>query len=197
MIKQLVCGVLLLALTACDGDGFGPSRGDLGSLRYTRAGGSQVPSGTYEVEGEVRRGPTGALVLGEWAHAWNSSDALTVMASRPSGDGTYDIAYVSLPPDVRTGDTFAPVLDCSFGRPLACAELTLELKVTALDILPGIGCRWLAGQVRVTERTGRRIRGTFNATASCADYQGQTGGETIQVTGGSFDVPIMQEMPAF
>lgn len=197
MIKQLVCGALLLALTACDGDGFGPSRGDTGALRYARAGGSQVPSGNYEAVGRVKFGAAGGIVLGEWAYAQEYiGNRLMVMAARPATDGSYDVAYVSLPPHVRAGDTFAPVVDCEFGRPLSCAVLRLELGVTALDVAPRIACRWTAGQIRVTERTARRIRGTFSATASCADIQGQNG-ETIQVTGGSFDVPLVEEAPSF
>jgi hypothetical protein len=195
MRRFLVFGTFLLALSACDGtDATGP-RGNVGALRFSAQGGARLPAATYDARGQVELDPSGEFALGEWAFGRTGAAHLVVVASQPAaaGGGRHDMVTLFLPPGVRAGTTFAPVRDCAFGVPRNCAELFLSFGVTLLDVAPEFSCSWTGGQVRVAERTRQRIRGTFSGTASCGSAEG-TIGETIHLTGGSFDVPVRDDV---
>ena len=196
MKKILLSCAALVSLAACNGaEGIGGPEDDAGSLRFSHTAIAQLSAGAYDAEGEVVLSGTGQFTLGDWAFAMqsaSSADGLVVMASRPSstGGGRHDFAMIDLPRNVQSGTTLNTSFDCAFGGGGdSCAEMRVSFRLTPQGDNPDYGCN-LSGQVRVTTRTARRIAGTFSGEAFCNGPASNIQ-QTMQITGGTFDVPII------
>lgn len=184
-------GLTVLALSACGSDGgTGPGR-DEGTLTVSYGGFLDVPGGTFTARGEVGPG----LAPGNWAfaEAGAGSSPMLLGASRsaPDGSGRYDTFLVELSLDPKTGDRFGFGSECGGEPPaLPCAYLDLDFgrEQRHLSIF---NCFLQSGVLRVTERTRDRIKGTVSGSGFCGRTGGPLGSDAVPITGGSFDLPIL------
>jgi hypothetical protein len=195
--RFLIPCAALLALAACGGaEGIGgPDEAAHGSFRFSHSAVGPVAAGTYDGEGEVSLSGSGQFTLGEWAFAQvsaSANDPMLVIASQPSAGttGRHDMVIMDLPRNVTAGATVPFNIDCGIGGPSACAEISVSFRLTPGGDNPDAGCNLLNGEVRITERSARRIKGTFSGSGQCF-VVGSTQNPPVQVTNGSFDVPIL------
>ncbi len=195
MIKRLTPCALLLTLAACPGSdgGTGPEE-VVSSVRFSHpAAGAILPAGAYEAVGEVRFGGQGQLLPGEWAFGMVGMPpgfVVRVTASQRSAivNGRYDVVAMEVPGDIPAGGTAALAVVCN-GAP-ACAQVHVSLGMrTQGNVSPQVTCTLSNGTVTVTARSATRIRGTFAGSGTC---YGSAGNAPYQVTGGTFDVPVLE-----
>jgi hypothetical protein len=196
MKKLLVPCLALAALAACKGaEGIGGVDDPIGSLRFSHGALANLPAGTYHAEGDANLSATGQFTPGDWAFGQLSAspnDLLMVIASQPSvnGGGRHDLAMIELPRNVRAGENLDVVVDCGFGGPNArCTDVLVSFGLTPRGDNPEYGCAMTTGQVRVTSRGDGRIKGTFSGSLSCVNSVPDGG--ALQITNGSFDVPVV------
>jgi hypothetical protein len=188
-MKGLIPCAMLLALAACPFDSTGPGD-DRAVLRFSHtAAGTLLPAGTYEAEGEVRIGSQGQLQPGEWVFAMVGipPSLLRVTASRRSAivDGRYDLVLMELPLTLQAGAS-VPVFSPCVGSP-DCAQVQLGVRAQG-NLTPEMTCGLDGGTATVTARSDTRIQGTFSGPGNCFAPGASA---PFQVTGGTFDVPIL------
>jgi hypothetical protein len=181
----------LFALAACEGSDNLLPPDDSGWLRFSHSGISQLPAAAYDADGEVALGSTGQFSLGDWAFAQlsaSAADPMLILASQPSAGaaGHHDFAVMEVPRTVQAGATLPLALDCDAA---SCAELGTSFRLTPAGDNPAYSCNLTTGEIHVAARSSDRIAGTFSGTGTCFGPASSIE-QTLQVTGGTFDVPI-------
>lgn len=189
MKKALPCA-MLLALAACPSDGTGPDGTAMLRFSHTAAG-TLLPAGTYEARGEVRMGSQGQIRPGEWVYALVGipPSLLRVNASQRSVliNDRYDLMMMELPVGLGAGGS-VPIHAPCLGLP-DCAQVQMRLGVRAgANQTPEMTCTLVGATVTVTARSATRVQGTFSGPGNC---YAPGGSAPFQVTGGTFDVPIL------
>lgn len=174
------------ALAACK-DATGDNGVGSGSVSFTYSG---ARSGSYSAKGEFEKVGTSSFVKKSFATGVSLRDA--------NGDVIGILGYV--PVTATTGHQAVLVLPpVSGGETLeidpTCEGVTFcPLGLITFDINPdeqfddSEGYLFTGGTVHVTSVANNRLKGTFSGTA--VDI---TGTQTLTVTNGSFDVPLLQE----
>lgn len=189
-LRAGLCAVVLLA--GCDGSPSEPRFDPVGSISFAYSG---VISGSYEARGvmEVEQGAIPAPVTGATAYLQDDlmnllafraqtstrGDAFTLLLGAVPGTGSLPLDPLSCQQQVlascRIG-FFVPDVDVT---QLTGPDLASLLEITYVLVL---------GNVEVTTRTDRRIRGTFQAIAFRGNEENLQ--NSLTITNGSFDLPI-------
>lgn len=165
--------LLLLMVAACGSDSPTDSgdQGSVGALSFNLTG---IPSGAFSASGACDAGASSCAL------ARTGSSGFEVRAARDRG-ARGDVVIIELPA-AATGSYSITQGDAEFDY-----FVNTNQSVTDFDNW----CRLDTGSATVTSVTGQRIRGSFSGQGSCWD-----GGEDetlipISITGGEFDVPIV------
>ncbi|HKP77083.1 MAG TPA: hypothetical protein VJT67_16245 [Longimicrobiaceae bacterium] len=165
-----------------DGDGVGS-----GSVSFTYTG---ARSGTYSASGEFEKLGSGSFVKKSFATGVNLNDAngnvIGILGYVPVTATTGHQAVLVLPP-VTGGETLEidPTCEGTTFCPLGLISFNLNPDEQFDD---SEGFLFTGGTVHVTSVANGRLKGTFSGTA--VDV---TGTQTLTVTNGSFDVPLLPE----
>ncbi|MFL5538464.1 MAG: hypothetical protein ACJ8J0_05700 [Longimicrobiaceae bacterium] len=173
-----------ITLSAC-GDSTGSDAAS-GSLAFSYTG---ARSGSYSATGSFRRTSDSTFARQPFAvgakGTENGVSFVSLLAYQPVSATTGDLALFLLPN--VTGPT---TLDLSPG----CAAAECPLAAIIFDTDPQASedesdvYTFESGTLAVTSVSGGRMRGTFSGTATQF-----FGGESVTVTGGTFDVPLVSQ----
>jgi hypothetical protein len=180
-----------VSLAGCR-DSTGSDGAYAGSMAFSFAG---ARSGTFSARGTIHRRGEINFVKRPFAAGYKYVDVdpaspfaelIEVMAYAPVTESRGTWVFFLLPP-VTAGQTLDLSCDvytafCIPGHVVFDADPNLALD----DDRDGFSFR--AGTVTITSISGGRLRATFSATA-----QGFYDPRTITVTGGSFDVPLLDQ----
>jgi hypothetical protein len=174
-----------LATAACK-DSTGPKAIASGSLALTYAG---ARSGTISVSGALEKASASSFVKQEFAAGVKLTDGapsfVGIVAYLPV-TSTTGHEVLLLIPSAAAGTT----LDLSEN----CSSSTCPLGFVAFDSNPDLAqddsdpFYFTTGTLHLANLSSTRISGTFSGTA--ADFGGT---RTITITGGAFDVPLVEE----
>jgi hypothetical protein len=190
-IRKLSACLLLLSLAACEGvfDLQGPA--GISKVEFTHTGFAGGAAGLYSAMGEVPILSTGEMPYGDWAFAEPTDvvpPGVQIVASRPAGDGRFDLVNIVLPSGVRAGDRITFLEMCE--TVASCGYMSLDLGVRSPAESSRTHCWMRHGEMRVRTLTARRVAGTFSGTAVCAGIPGET-----QVQAGELDVAMLDPDP--
>ncbi len=182
----------LLVLPACS-DSTGSETAARGSMSFQYSG---AASGSFNASGSLRRDSNGEMQESEFAAVLRDRQTFEagVMAYRPRQQGRGDVAALTL--GTLTGPRTLTVDGESCGgipeQSCPGGILMFNVDVNAEEIDDEASIYLLAtGTIQVTEVSGGRAKGTFQGTAlDLADIFAENP-RTIQVTAGTFDVPIV------
>lgn len=196
MRRILIVAAALLALAACGDGPTGPGADAAGRVQFTVPGLDGQPAGTFKADGALSLDSIANFtVLGDWAFAElrpGRTAYLAVYASSPAPNGRFHLLMMDIPGDAQAGSVLDTHYDC---RPdSGCVSImfhTNRMKTPPDGDGPRVTCGSLEGAVRITERGGGRIKGTFFFRALCGV---NTGDEMFEynVNDGNFDLPIVQ-----
>jgi hypothetical protein len=174
-----------LATAACN-DSTGPQANASGSLALTYAG---ARSGTISVNGALQKASASSFVKQPFAAGVRLTDGaqnfVGIVAYLPV-TSTTGHEVLLLFPSSAAGTTLDLTENCTAG--------TCPIGVVAFDSNPDLAqddsdpFYFTTGTLRVNTISSTRITGTFSGTAE--DFGGT---RAITVTGGAFDVPLVEE----
>jgi hypothetical protein len=146
-------------------------------------------AGSFRVEGGTPTATNGDLRLGTWASGLRASGfPLNVMAVRVGTAPMTDVFVLVLQNITAPGTyTLSPTCSSTTQNPCTMALLAFGYDWNAVNASPEREYRLAGGSVTVTSMDANRIRGTFSSNA----FRFPEGNQALTVTGGTFDVPIV------
>jgi len=189
MKRRMMTLAVLAAAAALAGckDSTGNDGVGSGSISFTYTG---VRSGSYSASGEFEKLGPSTFVKKPFATGVSLSDAngnvIGILGYVPVTATTGHQAVLVLPP-VSGGETLEIDPTCETVTFCPLGLITFDINPDA-QIDDSQGYLFTGGTVHVTSAANGRVKGTFSGTA--VDV---TGTQTLTVTNGSFDVPLLQE----
>jgi hypothetical protein len=177
-----VAAASLLAISACNESSTGSSLVAEGSVTFTYTG---AEAGTYNATGRFdRQNPErGTYGVGGLAILQGGEAAVVVYGQYARSDQLYDQFILSTEtPEVGTYTCETGDLTCSFGG-FFFVGATEEGETEGFYTSVG-------GTLTITSVNEDRVRGTFALQLEALDVSDDP--PAVQVTGGTFDVPIVQ-----
>lgn len=192
--SRLAAAVLAAALLAGCGDtGAGRAKGvaaappGRGSVSFSYGGDR---SGSYTASGALPLDEARRPQHGTWAAALpQDARNLGITVSRAATEPLADIFLIGLH-DVTSPGTYPLDDGCSLDTRSSCAQGLFAFGFDFADASqqPSPSYRLVSGSVTVTRFDARRVQGTFTVSGVRTDV---SAGDSISLTGGSFDVPVV------
>ncbi len=181
-IFRAACAMMMAGVLASCGDSTGPELGpDEGRVAFDYRGDAQ---GRFSARGgpNLTSPPTA-----EYVEAIRQPGYLGIHAGKPRSNGRRDAVYLMARFNLEAAGTF-PV--CAVTVPVTgpCIEVLILINVDSVNTLSPGEYSFIptSGSVTIQELGGGRVRGTFSTEMQAYP---QTW-ETLEATGGRFDVPI-------
>jgi hypothetical protein len=172
----------LLAVSACDDDSTGSSLVAEGSVTFTYAG---AEAGAYNATGRFDRNrpERGSFAVGGLAIQQGGEAAVVVYAQYARPDQLFDQFILSTEiAEVGTYTCETGDLTCPFG---GFFFVGADVDGETESFYTSVG-----GTLTITSVNEDRVRGTFSLQLEALDLSDDP--PSVQVTGGTFDVPIVQ-----
>ena len=175
----------LALLASCGGDGPTTIVAFDGALTFTYSGGN---SGTFNASGSLPTSASGQATA-SWAAAQaTATTEMVIAASTPRSATTHDLVGIFI--QRNTVGTETVNSSCSFN----CNGLDITIGAANSGSTFTSTCYLTSGSIAITEKSATRMKGTFSGAGQCMTSTGSSQGAWT-VTNGTFDVPIVPEVP--
>ena len=184
-IPAAFAALLVSVAAACGETPAGPGENPAsGEVRFSYTSANSALAGTFQAKGA----PLSTGVDREWAAATRIDDPDQVLAFGivPLSGGAYDQVSVHFP---GSGvGTYPAGASCEGDH---CAGVTLSLG-NSTGGMPTWVCGSVAGSVEVTASGADRVRGKFSGTLHCYSPAAPGQQPVLEMTGGTFDVAVVE-----
>ena len=194
-VKHPSLGILAaLAFAASCSDGPNePTVNASGSVTFSYNGGTLVNAGSYSAAGGL---PTSATEQSarQWAAGFRDTENnnnIGVVASVPRTSNRFDMTMIVF--DRSTAGSSTINTNCS-GE--SCAAMIFMYNFSESSTATGeVMCGLETGTLTLASVSPTRATGSFSGSGSCISLDDFTTESTFTVTSGSFDVPLLSEVP--
>ena len=194
-VKHRKLGILaaLAFVASCGDNTTEPTVNASGSVTFGYTGSPLVNAGSYSANGSLPTSQT-AQATQQWAAGFRDSqdnNNIGVVASVPRATSRYDMAMLVF--DRSTAGSSTINVNCSAA---SCAAMILFYNLSESSTATGeVMCGIETGTMTLATVSATRASGTFSGTGSCISMDDFTTESTFSVTNGSFDVPLLTDVP--
>lgn len=178
-----------LILGACGDDGTGPNGGHpADGLRFTFAG---EHSGNFEAVGVPSIDSAGNVPFSQFAAAIETDSFMAVVAFQPRTGTTGDMFMLMLGRLTAPGTVYTNPIACGTGSLSTCVIGGFARNVSLDDFEELFEDEnvfiYHSGAIEILQLDSLRLVGTFSGTAA----EALDANKTLQLTGGSFNLPVL------
>lgn len=194
-MKHRSLGVLaILAFGASCSDGPSePTLNAAGTMAFSYNGGTLVTAGSYSANGGLPTSQT-TQATQQWAAGFRDTENnnnIGVVASVPRANNRFDMAMLVF--DRSTSGSSTIDVNCPTDN---CAALIVMYNISESSTATGeVMCGLETGTMTLTTVSATRATGSFSGTGSCISLDDFTTESTFTVTNGTFDVPLISDVP--
>lgn len=193
-MKRSITALLALAVTvSCSDSPSGPNGAASGSLSFGYNGGTLVSAGSFAASGGLPASQT-AQNTTDWAAGVRddqSNNNISVIGSVPRAGSRVDLAMLMF--DRSTAGTSTISVNCDTET---CPAVVFWYNLSESQNATGeVLCGLETGTMTLATVTTTRATGSFSGTGSCISLDDFTTETTFTVTNGSFDVPLLTDVP--
>lgn len=186
--------VAVLAFTASCSDGPNePTVNASGSVAFSYNGGTLVNAGSYSANGGLPTSQTSQATQ-QWAAGFRDSENsnnVGIVASVPRTGGRFDLAIIAF--DRSTPGSSTININCSAET---CPAMILWYNMSESTTATGeVLCGLETGTMTLATVSSTRATGSFSGSGTCVSADDFTTESTFTVTNGSFDVPLLSDVP--
>lgn len=186
-----IVAVLAFAASCSDGPSE-PTLNASGSVAFSYNGGTLVNAGSYSASGGLPTSQTSQATQ-QWAAGFRDTEDnnnVGVVASVPRSN-RFDMAMLVFDRSTAGSSTIDP--NCTANT---CAAMILMYNISESSTATGeVMCGLETGTMTLTNVSQTRATGTFSGTGSCISFDDFTTTSTFSVTNGTFDVPLLSDVP--
>ena len=186
-----IVAVLAFAASCSDGPNE-PTLNASGSVAFSYNGGTLVNAGSYSASGGLPTSQTSQATQ-QWAAGFRDTEDnnnVGVVASVPRSN-RFDMAMLVFDRSTAGSSTIDP--NCTANT---CAAMILMYNISESSTATGeVMCGLETGTMTLTNVSQTRATGTFSGTGSCISFDDFTTTSTFSVTNGTFDVPLLSDVP--
>lgn len=187
-----VLAALAFAASCSDGPNE-PTVNASGSVTFAYNGGTLVNAGSYSASGGLPASET-AQATQQWAAGFRdtqNSNNIGVVASVPRTGNRFDMAMLVFDRSTAGSSTIDP--NCSADN---CAALIFMYNFSQSETATGeVMCGLETGTLTLATVSATRATGSFSGSGSCISFDDFNTESTFTVTNGSFDVPLISDVP--
>lgn len=183
---------LALSVSCSDGPNE-PTLNASGSVAFSYNGGTLVTAGSYSANGGLPTSQT-TQATQQWAAGFRDTENnnnIGVVASVPRANNRFDMAMLVF--DRSTSGSSTINANCSAAT---CAALIVMYNISESSTATGeVMCGLETGTMTLTTVSATRATGSFSGTGTCILLDDFTTESTFSVSNGTFDVPLLSEVP--
>lgn len=188
--RFVVIAALSLIAACGDKDPTGVNAGVSGTVSFNYTGGG---GGTFNATGSILSTATSSMAhTTNWGAGWkdNSDNSTVVEGNQATSGGLANTAAIII--DRQTAGTSTIDPNCSAN---VCTDVVFLIGSNATGSTFSFLCVLETGTVTIASISNANATGTFSGSGSCVASGGQT--STFAVSNGSFNVPLLQNIPTF
>lgn len=194
-MKLGVTALLALAVTvSCSDSPSGPNGAASGSLSFAYNGGTLVSAGSFSATGGLPTSQT-AQNTTSWAAGVRddqNNNNIGVIGSVPRAASRVDLAMIMFDRSAAGTST----IDAANCAAETCPAVVFWYNLSESQNATGeVLCGLETGTMTLATLSNTRATGSFSGTGSCLSLDDFTTETTFTVTNGSFDVPILSDVP--
>ena len=194
-MKRSVLYVAAVAafVAGCGDGGTDPQLSASGSVSFSYNGGSLAPAGSYSASGGMPLSEAEQTTRA-WAAGVRDTENqnnIGVVASVPKANNRFDLVVLAFDRSTAGNST----IDLENCTEVDCAAMVAFYNVSESQNATGeVLCGLETGTMTLTSVSSTRATGTFSGTGSCSSFDSELT-TVYTVTNGTFDVPLLSNVP--